>query len=397
MESVRTAHILKLNKKKIRPDYDDWVYEKNNSTSTPLFSPSFKYYSLKLIRSSILAYNNEHPLHNNVFKYAFNKAKERTYTYYTEHAFQKRTRPLKDLFLNLKKIINRAGETYKISELRSNYYVNRDLEPKMMYALNDTTNLTTAPFPGLNDTDGFLDLSIYFTLAAWLPAFSGWKGHNKSNDESDFRPEIPADYIAKFLFNINCIRKTDIIRDLVPSFYIAPDPDVGKMPCFWLPDPYNFNHTTTTQFQLIKSLIPAEFKKSVDDFSICSGLTGFFFFYDSFLLPLRITFSIILQPFLCIFGQLGEPFFSIVRLIVMQPDKCTFDYFEIMPTILCSIVNFIAFGILITIFIIPFLVLCLGKCCEDFYKFDRSSDIELNKEKIENLESRVVENTENII
>jgi hypothetical protein len=404
MESVRSAHILKMNKKKIRDDYKSWVYESNFNISYN--TSKLKFYSYNFIKSSILAYKGIHPLHNNVFKYTFNRAYKRTYNYYTNEAFSGRTKPLKKLFIDFKNIVSKAMRHYKSSEIRYNYYnknefsgINRIIEePKILFALdsNDTVNLTLG-FTGLNDTEGFLDLTIYFTLSAWLPIFSIWKGHNKSKNESNFRPEIPADYISKLLFNLNCIRRTDLMRDLFPSLYIPPNPYIGLMPCFWLPDPRNYNETSTTQFQLIKSLIPKKYKDSVRDLTICSEVSGFFFFYDSLFLPLRIMLSIIFQPLLCVFGQMGEPFYSLIRLLVVQPDKCSLDYLSYMPNILCSIIYFISFGILAIIFIIPFFLICITKCCSDCYKFLKFSELENNKQKLEDIETEIFDIKKDII
>jgi len=380
IESVRTAHILKTKRKKIRPDYEQWKY-----TNETIFNmTTFKFYAINTIAASLLSIKGKHPLHNNPFKYSFHRAKAETFNYWKTNTHKEKTRIFKNLFNNLYTVSktfysNMGNITTNMNVINIEPIIS---EPLMLYTLNDTSNLTLVS----NITqiiEDYFDIGQFFTLEFWWPDNSLWRGYNLSKNESYFRSDFLSDYLYKLWYNINCVRRTDIIRDLIPSIYQEPIPEIGLLPCFWLVDPINYNGTTTiTIYILIKRPISTLFVDDLNSLTLCSSYNGFFYFYDGILFPFRIILSSILQPFTCGFASIGDPVYTLLRLLVFQPEKCAYSYKDLGQKIFCLASIFIGFGILFAIFIIPFFIICCCKCIEDFRRNTHRTRTGNNEQKI---------------
>jgi hypothetical protein len=343
---------------------------------------TFKFYVINTLAASLLAFKGKHPLHNNPFKYSFHKAKSEVSQYWETNIYRERTRIFKNFFNNLytigKRFYNDINSTTDIVVV-----IEPIIEPIILYTLNDTSGLVLVS----NITEileDYFDVGQFFSLDFWWPPNSLWKGYNLSKNESYFRSDFLSDYLYKIWYNINCIRRTDIIRDLIPSIYQEPIPEIGLLPCFWLVDPINYNGTTTiTRYLLIKRAISTTFVDDLNSLTLCASYTGFFYFYDGILFPFRIALSSVLQPFTCELAKIGEPIYTLLRLLVLQPEKCTYNYKDIGQRIFCLASIFIGFGILFAIFVIPFLIICCCQCLEDFRR-------NIDRRKTENNEQKII-------
>jgi hypothetical protein len=236
----------------------------------------------------------------------------------------------------------------------------------------------------------YWNLGIFFTKEFWWPPSSSWQSHNLLLNESTFDTNyFAANLLTKVWFNLECVRRSDFVKDFVSFLYKAPDPNIGEMPCFMVVDPKTYPNSTLTTFKKLNLILSSESKEKLLKLTLCEQFSGdgtFIYWFNAFFFIPKLFISPILQPLLCHVYTEERVINFILRVLVFFPEECEFkvtcennDEFWCLSTLAAG---FLIIQVLLLAVVIIFFNFCLSETFRRVKISNLGQNVEHNKTQI---------------